>query len=75
MRAVYFWPLLTDAGGYYPGTWLDASAVERVAAEAADLPVLRDLEMPRDKTTIWRRSWASNRFYGRTTYWEQERGR
>jgi hypothetical protein len=63
VREVYFWPLLSDAEGYYPGTWSDAAAVERVAAEAADLPVLWDLEMPRDKTTISLRSWASNRAF------------
>jgi hypothetical protein len=60
VREVYFWPLLTDAEGYYPGTWSDAAAIKRVAAEAAELPVLWDLEMPRDKTTISLRSWASN---------------
>jgi hypothetical protein len=63
VREVYFWPLLTDAEGYYPGTWSDAAAIERVAAESADLPVLWDLEMPRDKTTISLRSWASNRAF------------
>jgi hypothetical protein len=61
VREVYFWPLLTEAEGYYPGTWSNAAAIERAATEAADLPVLWDLEMPRDKTTISLRSWARNR--------------
>jgi hypothetical protein len=63
VREVYFWPLLADAEGYYPGTWSDAAAVKRVATEAADLPVLWDLEMPRNKMTISLRSWASNRSF------------
>ncbi len=45
VKEVYFWPLLSDAEGYYPGTWSDADAVERVADEANGLPVLWDLEV------------------------------
>jgi hypothetical protein len=63
VREVYFWPLLDDAEGYYPGTWSDATAVERVADEAADMPALWDLEMPRDKTTVSFGSWLHNRAY------------
>ncbi len=63
VREVYFWPLLDDAEGYYPGTWSDAAAIERVADEAADMPVLWDLEMPRDKTTVSFGSWPHNRAF------------
>jgi hypothetical protein len=45
---LFFWPLLSPREGYYPGTWSDAAAVERVAREADGLPVLWDLELPRD---------------------------
>jgi hypothetical protein len=46
VREVLFWPLLSPREGYYPGTWSDAGAIQRVAGEAQDLPVLWDLEMP-----------------------------
>jgi hypothetical protein len=49
---LYFWPLLSDAEGYYPGSWSDADAVERVAKEADGLPVLWDLERPRGQLTF-----------------------
>ncbi len=47
VRELYFWPLLSADEGYYPGSWSDADAVERVAKEAEGLPVLWDLERPR----------------------------
>ena len=49
---LYFWPLLSDDEGYYPGSWSDADAVERVAKEAEGLPVLWDLERPRGALTF-----------------------
>jgi hypothetical protein len=49
---LFFWPLLTDAEGYYPGSWSDADAVERVAKEAEGLPVLWDLERPRGQLSF-----------------------
>ena len=38
VREVLFWPLLSPQEGYYPGTWSDAAAFQRVAGEAKDLP-------------------------------------
>lgn len=46
VRRVFFWPLLTAEEGYYPGPLSDPQAVCRVMAEATDLPVLWDLELP-----------------------------
>jgi hypothetical protein len=46
VRRVFFWPLLTAEQGYYPGPLSNPQAVRRVMAEAADLPVLWDLELP-----------------------------
>ena len=34
VREVLFWPLLSAREGYYPGTWSDAGAIQRVAGEA-----------------------------------------
>lgn len=61
VREVYFWPLLTAREGYYPGTWSDAGAIQRVAGEAKDLPVLWDLEMPPDLKHPSITSWPQNR--------------
>jgi hypothetical protein len=63
VREVYFWPLLDYEEGYYPGTWSNAAAVERVAAEAGDLPVLWDLELPLGKTRPSFASWLRNRTF------------
>lgn len=63
VREVYFWPLLAREEGYYPGTWSNASAVQRVAAEAEGMPVLWDLEMPRDLRRSSLRSWLQNRTF------------
>lgn len=46
VREVYFWPLLTLEEGYYPGTWSNADAVERVINQTDGVPVLWDLELP-----------------------------
>jgi hypothetical protein len=61
VREVLFWPLLTAREGYYPGTWSDAGAIQRVAGEAQDLPVLWDLEMPPGLKHPSIRSWPQNR--------------
>jgi len=61
VREVYFWPLLTAREGYYPGTWSDATAIQRVAGEAKDLPVLWDLEMPPELKHPSIVSWPQNR--------------
>lgn len=63
MREVFFWPLLTRAEGYYPGAWSDDSAVRRVAREADGLPVLWDLELPRDPVRPSARDWWRNRTF------------
>jgi len=63
VREVYFWPLLASQEGYYPGTWSDAGALRRVAAEAEGLPVLWDLEMPPDLRHPSIRSWPQNRVW------------
>jgi hypothetical protein len=61
VREVYFWPLLTPREGYYPGTWSDARAIQRVAGEAEGLPVLWDLEMPPGLKHPSLTSWPENR--------------
>src|SRR5215470_15688958 len=63
VRDVLFWPLLTPDEGYYPGAWSDATAVRRAAREADGLPVLWDLELPRDPTTLSLRDWGRNRTF------------
>lgn len=64
VREVFFWPLLAREQGYYPGPFSDPDAVRRAMVEAADLPTLWDLELPRDLKYVARpllRSWAQNR--------------
>jgi hypothetical protein len=63
VRSVFFWPLLTAEEGYYPGPLSDPQAVRRVMAEAADLPVLWDLELPPGLKHIASplRGWTQNR--------------
>ncbi len=63
VHEVFFWPLLTRAEGYYPGTWSDPAAVRRAAGEADGLPVLWDLELPRDTTTASPQGWWQNRAF------------
>jgi hypothetical protein len=63
VRSVFFWPLLAPQEGYYPGPLSDPQAVRRVMAEASDLPVLWDLELPPGMKHIAAplRSWSQNR--------------
>lgn len=61
VREVYFWPLLSQEEGYYPGNWSDAAAVQRIADESSGTPVLWDLEMPPTGTTPSPGSWLKNR--------------
>ncbi|MEN9327432.1 MAG: hypothetical protein RI947_240 [Candidatus Parcubacteria bacterium] len=61
VREVYFWPVLSHDEGYYPGTWSDSAAVQRVANDAADLPVLWDMEMPLQQLPSSARSWRDNK--------------
>ena len=52
VREVYFWPVLAESEGYYVGSWSDPDAIERVARESNGLPVLWDLEMPRNRIDL-----------------------
>jgi hypothetical protein len=64
VRAVFFWPLLAPEEGYYPGPLSNPQAVRRVMAEAADQPVLWDLELPPGLKNLARPllpSWRENR--------------
>ena len=64
VREVYFWPLLTVEEGYYPGPFSDPRGVQRLTAEAADLPVLWDLELPRGPVSSYAHllgRWRANR--------------
>ena len=63
VREVYFWPLLSEDEGYYPGPWSDAAAVRRAANEAAGLPVLWDLEAPPNLQHPSIGSWPQNRVW------------
>ena len=63
VREVYFWPLLSPDEGYYPGSWSDADAVERVAKEAEGVPVLWDLEVPRGQIFLSLANWWRNRSF------------
>ena len=63
VREVLFWPLLSAHEGYYPGTWSDAGAIQRIAGEVNDLPVLWDLEMPLGLNHPSIRSWQQNRVW------------
>jgi len=60
---VYYWPVLSPDEGYYPGTWSAAQAVQRAAADVEGLPVLWDLETPRDLRGLSPASWWSNRTF------------
>ncbi|NOK57580.1 MAG: hypothetical protein GFH27_549303n154 [Chloroflexi bacterium AL-W] len=61
VREVYYWPQLAYEEGYYLGTWSDAAAIQRVAQDIDELPVLWDLEMPLNKSYISAQSWPHNR--------------
>lgn len=71
VREVYFWPLLKEEEGYYPGTWSDAAAVRRAAREAEGLATLWDLEMPPGLKHPSIRSWPENRAF--IDQWLRER--
>lgn len=60
VQEVYFWPLLSLEEGYYPGSWSNADAVERVAHEAEGLPVLWDAEIPRGQLGLSVGDWVRN---------------
>jgi len=66
VRAVYFWPVLTSQEGYYPGAWSDPTAIQRLTADAVDLPLLWDNELPRG-TKTWREVSLQNWWANRTT--------
>lgn len=61
VQEVYFRPLLTEDEGYYPGTWSDSAAVQRVAGDAQGLPTLWDLELPLDLRIHSLNDWWQNR--------------
>ena len=64
VREVYFWPLLTLEEGYYPGPWSEPQGIQRLTAEAADLPVLWDVEIPHGPSNSYARllaRWWANR--------------
>lgn len=63
VQEVYYWPLLSADEGYYPGTWSDARALQRVADDTGDLPVLWDLELPPNLANPSPKSWGSNRAF------------
>jgi hypothetical protein len=67
VQTVYFWPLLAKEEGYYPGPWANAAAVQRLASETADLPVLWDLEAPLGTGTWSWSNWWTNRTF--TAHW------
>jgi hypothetical protein len=71
VQEVYFWPLLTLEEGYYPGSWSNADAVERIAHEAEGLPVLWDLEIPRGQLGLSVGDWLRNTNF--LTQWFGER--
>ena len=37
VREVYFWPVLSQAEGYYPGAWSDPHGVRQAAAQAEEM--------------------------------------
>lgn len=71
VQEVYFWPLLTLEEGYYPGSWSNADAVERVAREADGLPTLWDVEVPRNQLGLSVQDWWRNTRF--VSQWLRER--
>ncbi len=66
VQSVYYWPLLTQEEGYYPGPWSDPAGIKRIAAEAEGLPVVWDIEMPLNQAELtWKdvEEWQENRGY------------
>lgn len=47
VREVIYWPTLSLAEGYYLGGLSDPQAIRRIIDESHDLPLLWDLELPR----------------------------
>jgi hypothetical protein len=54
VREVYFWPLLTEAEGYYPGTWSNAAATVQpgLRGQAVAVSALRVWRFCRRQTHI-----------------------
>jgi len=63
VREIFFWPMLSADEGYYPGAWSDPNGVRRVAADADGLPVLWDMELPRDQPGTSLQNWWANRTF------------
>jgi hypothetical protein len=63
VREVYFWPLLPQDEGYYPGTWSEPQGVERLAQASDGVPVLWDLELPRNQLQLSFQNWWHNRVF------------
>jgi hypothetical protein len=72
VQALYFWPILAPAEGYYPGAWSSPAGVRRAAAAADGLPTLWDLEMPRGQLGLSYADWWQNRSFLRN--WLRQRG-
>lgn len=63
MKGVTLWPILKKSEGYYPGSWSDTDAVERVAEESDGLPVLWDMELPLHGASFSPINWWHNRLF------------
>jgi hypothetical protein len=61
VREIYFWPLLSQEEGYYPGAWSDPEGVRRLAGEVEGLPVLWDSEVPLGRHELQVDHWRANR--------------
>jgi hypothetical protein len=71
VREVYFWPLLSQEEGYYPGVWSSVEGVRRLAGEAEGLPTLWDSEVPLGWEELSLKDWWENRrFLG---FWLRQR--
>src|SRR5215467_14376997 len=55
--------MLSADEGYYPGAWSDPNGVRRVAADTDGLPVLWDMELPRDQMGTSLQNWWENRSF------------
>jgi len=74
VRQLFFWPVLAKDEGYYLGPFSDAAAIERVATQANDLPVLWDLELPQGEVFFLKRgltNWQRSRQF--TAAWLRDR--
>jgi hypothetical protein len=61
VREVFYWPLLSEQEGYYPGPWSSPEGVARAAASAEGLPLLWDMELPRGMRGFSLAAWWQNR--------------